>query len=97
MVEQEIPVINTCACQQERGSALLPAEGQHVRVTFQKDFHTWEGNKQVVIRAGTMYEGTATDIDPEGFFDVIDDEENRIQFFIYDSTIQLEIMSSIAA
>ena len=98
MAQYEIPGNTLCTCQQERGSMVLPHEGQSVRVKFIKDFHCWEGSKQVVIRAGTTYEGIATDIDTEeGFFDVIDAEENRLQFYIHDSTIQVEMLAHVAA
>ncbi len=96
MAQEEIPVMNVCTCQQERGTAPLPAEGQQVRITLLKDWQSWEGNTRVVIPAGTSYEGTVSAIDTEGFFDMVDAAEKPMHFYIYDSTIQVENLSAVA-
>ncbi len=81
-----------CTCQLERGGSVLPQEGQRIRVTLQKNLQIWQGSQQVVIPAGTIYEGHAADIDAEGFFDLVDDTDQRMKFYIYDSSLQVETL-----
>lgn len=85
--------LDECTCQQARGSTILPIEGNYVRVTLSKDTQFWEGNERITIPAGTIYEGTAMAVDAEGFFDLVDAENKRNKFYLYDSSLQIEVIS----
>lgn len=89
---QEI-ALHACTCQQDRGISSLPAEGQQVRVTLQKEMQMWEGNKRIVMPVGTIYEGVAAAVEAEGFFDVVGNADQRRKFFINDSSIKVEVVA----
>jgi hypothetical protein len=82
-----------CACQLKQLELQLPADGAPVRVTLGKDLHLWQGSRQVVIPAGTVYEGVAANIDPEGFFDVVAADGQRTRIYRYDSAIQVDVLA----
>jgi hypothetical protein len=72
----------------------LPKAGERVRVTLRRDIESWEGKERVVIPAGTSYEGVAAHIETEGFFDVMGDGGQQKKFYIFDSSIQVEVLSA---
>jgi hypothetical protein len=77
-----------CTCLTGRDK--LPEEGQRLRITLVKDMQLWQGTKRSIVPAGTAYEGVAAEIDPEGFFDLVDDEGEHRKFYVNDSSIQIE-------
>lgn len=87
--------LHECTCQQARGESSLPKEGARVRVTLRKDVLAWEGKERITIPAGTIYEGTATAVDTEGFFDVVDDDDKHNKFYLHDSSLHIEVIALV--
>ncbi len=80
-----------CACSSTPGADVLPEPGQHLRITLLKDVDSWEGQARTSIPAGTTYEGVVTQIDLEGFFDMILDDGQIKGFYAHDKTIQVDV------
>jgi hypothetical protein len=89
--------LHACTCQLGRGASAIPKEGERVRVALLKDLQSWQGNKRITIPAGTTYEGTASRVDDEGFFDIVDDKGQCAKFYIHDSSFQVAVISSVPA
>lgn len=89
----EEPMLHQCTCQTGRGISGLPAEGEKVRVTLLKDVQSWKGKDRITIPKDTVYEGVAMAIESEGFFDVVKGDDERMKFYIHDSSIKVESLT----
>jgi hypothetical protein len=81
--------------QLQRVGATFPPEGDYVRVTLRRDQQSWQGARLVTIPAGTIYEGTAADVDTEGFFTLVDTANERRKFYLTDSALHIQVIAHI--
>jgi hypothetical protein len=73
----------------------FPAKGDRIRVVLRRDQQSWQDNKLVTIPAGTTYEGTVSQVDTNGFFEIVDNAGECIKCYLGDSALRIEVTAAV--
>jgi hypothetical protein len=75
----------------------FPAKGDRIRVVLRRDQQSWQDNKLVTIPAGTVYEGTASHVDTDGFFEITNEAGECTKCYLGDSALRIEVTAAVHA